>query len=274
MKKCALAVVLMIFLVSCSNRHTPSTSPFSPRAYTNSGRIKTTDATNDVLSTTTDGTYYYDSTGKIYRIDTAIISLPAESIYYQYTAAGKVSLVTGSLYNVGQSGSQSYGYDASGRLNMISYDWAVATGVVDTQTFGYGADGFADTVNEIQNGMQACYRMITRDINGYILREDIYPDVSTTTEFAYAIFTRGAGSVTEDIFFGAVKKMEIIAVYDSNGFISRLEYSGTGAQALFTQNFQPQSGPFDPAGLRGYYYTDTDLFGLAHEAVNSTGAGL
>jgi hypothetical protein len=155
---------------------------------------------------------------------------------------------------------------------MITYDNSYTTGIIDIQALNYGADGFADTINETQNGIQSCYRVITRDTNGYIIKEDIYPDVSTTTEFAYITFTRGVQTITEDIFFGGVKKMSLTANYDASEFISSLAYTGT--QPLFVQNFQVQSGPFEPAGLRGYYYTDKDLFGLAHETINSAGAGL
>jgi hypothetical protein len=273
MKKLAMIIAALFFMVSCSSRHSPATSPFSPAYYTNSGKIKTSDLTTDILLTTVDGTYYYDTAGRIRRIDNTILSLPAASTYYQYASSGKVSFI-GDPGNPAANGNESFSYDSSNRLSVMNFTATNSTTSNDVQTLNYGGDGYADTINETQNGVTSCYRVITRDANGYIIREDIYPAQSSTTEFAYITFTRDGTHIIEDIYFGAVDMFTIEATYDATGFISQLVYAEhAGLVMNITQNFYGQSGPFDPAGLDGYYYTDKDLFGFAHDTINTSVAG-
>jgi hypothetical protein len=275
MKKLVVIIATLFFMVSCSSRHAPATSPFSPSYYTNSGKIKTSDLTTDILMTTVDGTYYYDTAGRIQRIDNTILSLPAASTYYQYTPSGRVSFI-GNPGNLSADGNESFSYDSSGRLSVMNFTATTSTTSNDVQTLNYGGDGYADTINETQNGTTSCYRVITRNAGGYITKEDIFTTPALTTEFANITFARNDAdkTVTEDIYFGAVDMLTITATYDTTDFISQLVYSEhVGLVMNITQNFQTQSGPFDPAGLDGYYYTDKDLFGLVHDTINTSVAG-
>ena len=273
MKKLALIITAGFLLVSCSNRHNPASSPFSPAYYTNSGRIKTSSINSAIISSTADWTYFYDTTGKIERIDATVYSIPSGSVFYRYTSSGKVSFI-GNPQCVTQSGNENFSYDASNRLGVMNFTATYTTTSNDVQTLNYGGDGYAGTINETQNGATVCYRVITRDANGYITREDLYPNPSASIEFGYITFDRDDADkiVTENIFIGAVNMFTVSAVYDTSGFISQLNYS-EGGLPIISQSFQPQSGPFDPAGLNGYYYTDRDLFGLAHDTVNAGAAG-
>ncbi|MGD0566494.1 MAG: hypothetical protein ABSA34_04080 [Candidatus Goldiibacteriota bacterium] len=273
MKKLALVIAAGFLLVSCSSRHNPAVSPFSPAYYTNTGKIKSSTVTTYIISSTTAGTYYYDSSGNIQRIDNTVSSIPSGSVFYQYTGSGMVSFI-GNPQCVTQNGNESFSYDSSNRLSVMNFTATYTTTSNDVQTLNYGGDGYVDTINETQNGATACYRVITRDAYGFINREDIYPNPSSTTEFGYITFTRDDADkiVTENIFIGAVNMLTVSAVYDTSGFISQLNYS-VGGLPVISQSFVTQSGPFAAAGLNGYYYTDKDLFGLAHDTVNAGSAG-
>jgi YD repeat-containing protein len=275
----ALTASLLLFMISCSHRTNP-TDPFGPSTtqtaiitpvntpvtYTNSGRLKSTGINTYIafisMTVTASSVFYYDGTGKIQYANTSANGVSGGRTNYSYNSNGKlISIVTPA-----GSGADNnyYTYDSSNRLSklIIVTDGATTTKVA--QTFTYDANNRISRIDESDNGTAVSYRLITRDSSGYDVSETAYFP-GTSNVLANIAFTRNDATKTISVAMTLLGEtgdsIDATFTYDGTNFITSQGASLPSLGESYTSNNTLQSGPFDPAGMNGYYYTDMDLYG-------------
>jgi YD repeat-containing protein len=266
----ALFILMVFFMVSCSHKiaFNSPTSPSDGGGYTNSGKLKSQSIDtyfsplNMTISATTN--YYYDSVGRIRTASGTVNGMSgAGSTIYSYNSDGKlISVVTpqGST-----SDNTYYTYDASGRLATLKVITDSTTNTKMVQTFTYDANNRISRIDEVDNGTPASYRLLNRDANGYVTSEDVYPPAGGT-KGASITYVRDITNRTITVSFTFVGSpydpLTMVYSYDASGFLQSTEaimpILSTDMDLVNTL----QNGLFDPAGMKGYYFTDSDLYGM------------
>ena len=154
-------------------------------------------------------------------------------------------------------------YNAARKLT----DYYLVDSTPNTAThlsFSYDGNGRVSRIDQENNGAAASYRLISRDLSGYITREDYY-DMSDVT-FGYVAFSRNDADkeITIEFYFYGYKVYTLVVDYDASGF-----WIGTACTAhmapdvmFYTESNTLQAGLFDTGGMHGYNYTDEDLYPL------------
>lgn len=271
MKKVFIAVmaVALIFTASCSHRRGTPTSASSSDSYTNTGRLKSTSIDTYVellgMTITATNTYGYDSAGRIRNTTGTYAGYTVKGNTYNYNSDGKLISIIGP--QTSGSNDQYYTYDSSGRLatlSVITYD---TTNTTMVQTFTYDSNNRISRIDEAIDGTAASYRLLTRDSSGYVTVENIYAPGGTTSAGTIT-YTRDNTlktiKITMAFIWDTTFSMSVTYAYDSSGFYLSQTAEMPGLNQVITTVNALQDGPFDPAGMKGYYFTDSDLYGMTY----------
>jgi hypothetical protein len=240
--------------------------------YQNNGRIQSASLSTYLGMTITAGeTYFYDTSGKIQRLDETVMGTPAGSASYRYTASGNLASI---VQPAGSSAdNEFYTYDAGG--NMATHIYVDSTGATtDAMTFTC-TGGLISRIDEAQSGVPSSYRLIIRDASGFITREDLYaPGGVTPVGSINYVRDDASKTITVQMLLGGQLGCDELFSYDTSGFIQSTAVNFYVMGSLFyyvTISNTLQTGPFDAAGMDGYYYTDKDLFGVLWIKTSASG---
>jgi len=255
MKKHIVLILVVILLASCTAHKAPN--PITgPESMGNTGRIKRIiiDTTIGDMRINVAETYNYDSMGRFVNVETSAFGYTSTDKTYSYYSSGLLNRISGT-----DGSYQYYEYDSFGRLSKRSVFDASGT-PTNVKEFAYNPDGTIYTVDEWQNQVKSSHRVFLRDVQGFVASEQIY--TGTGSFRGVMNYTRNdtLKTINLEMVIGTAQQMFIELRYDSSGF-----YSGSyiaNVAAAITQTAELQNGPFDPAGMKGYYYSDKDIYGV------------